>query len=60
MKLYKQNRLYPYLQISRNSRVESVGSMLRLFRFPKLGFDLTILCTFKEGGYFRVAIDIYK
>jgi len=45
----------PFLQISRG-RVESVGSDLRLYRFPKLKFDLVLCFSWR---YPRICITIY-
>jgi hypothetical protein len=45
---------FPFLQIGRG-RVESVGSALRLYRFLRLGFDLTVMlrlaCPSNMHGY---------
>jgi hypothetical protein len=50
-----KNPFPPFIQINRG-RVESVGPALRLYRFPKLRFDL-VLCF--DWGYPRICITIY-
>ncbi len=51
-----KNPFFPILQIGRG-RVESVGSKLRLYRFPRLGFDLTICFEWRNP---RICIEIYN
>jgi hypothetical protein len=45
---------FPFLQVSRG-RTESAGSALRLYRFPRLEFDLALRL---EWRYPRICIAI--